>query len=209
MRTELIALLAVAVCGCPSTSVYRTADPVDPGRWQVSGAAALGGLADTEQDTRLPTGQIELGARRGITEDLDLGAKLYTVGVEASATWRFYRGRTWSWAAIPSISGARTQRTGVTVDAIHLFANAGAVASRPLSRRWTLGLGGFAGGGVYWPETGGSARGGWLGGFAHADVMLDERWHLTPELGGYRVVAGQVPVRGGAIHVGAAFRRDL
>lgn len=207
MRIRL--LLFSLLCGCPSTSVYRTADPVEPGRWQLSGAVGVGGMSDSEQETRIPTGHLELGARRGVADNLDVGAKLYTVGLEASATWRFYRGELWSVAAIPSVSGARTNENGLTPDAIHLFASGGAVASRPLSRRWTLGVGGFAGWGLFWPETGGHAQGGWLGGFAHGDLRFAGSWHLTPELGAYRVIAGEVPVRGGALTAGVAFRRDL
>lgn len=210
MRTSASAsLIALLLAGCPSTSVYRTADPVDPGDWQISGAVGVGALNDTEQETRIPTANLEIGARRGVTNNLDLGAKLYTVGLEASATWRIYRGQRWSIAALPSISGARTNRNALSSEAIHLFANGGAVASRPLSSRWTFGAGGFAGWGLFWPETGGSAQGGWLGAFAHGDFRFAGRWHLTPELGAYRVVAGEVPVRGGALNAGIAFRRDL
>jgi len=210
MRIELKATFALlALSACPSTSVYRTAEPVEPGRWQLAGAVGLGGLNDSEQETRIPTASLEFGARYGVADDLDVGAKLYTIGAEASATWRFYRGDTWSFAAVPSLSGARLNRSVVTVDAVHLFANGGVVASRPVSARWTLGLGGFAGWGLYWPETGGSAQGGWLGGFAHGDFRFAGKWHLTPELGLYRVFAGEVPVRGGAINAGVAFRRDL
>lgn len=209
MRASLAAMALAAMAGCPSTTVYRTADPVEPGRWQVGGAAGIGAMSDREQQTRLPTGHVELSARRGVAPDLDLGAKLYTVGAELSATYRFYRGDRWSLAALPSLGGARTSENAVTVDAIHLFAGLGAVASRPLSRRWTLGVGGISGYGLYWPETGGSAQGAWLGGFVHADVRLGDAWHLTPELGAYGVFAGEVPVDGTALNLGIAARRDL
>lgn len=210
MRTSAGTLLAfVLLAGCPSTTVYRTAEPVEPGRWQVGGALGLGAFSDAEQDTRVPTGHIELSARRGIAEGIDAGGKLYTFGAELNATLRVYRGEAWSWAVLPSIGGLRSQENGLIVDAIHLFAGLGAVASRPLSDRWTLGVGPFVGYGLFWPETGGSAQGGWLGGFAHADLKLGARWHLTPELGAYRVIAGEVPVDGGALSLGVSARRDL
>jgi hypothetical protein len=199
-----LALLA----GCPSTTVYRTADPVPPGQWQVGGAVAVGGLRDTEQDTRAPTAAIELSARRGIAPDVDVGAKLYTLGAQLEATWRVHRG-TWSWALAPHVGGMKTNESGAVVSAINLFVGSAAIASRPLSRRWTVGMGPLAGWGLYWPETGGHAQGFWLGGFVHADARLGRRWHLTPELGVYRVVLGEVPVRGSAIHLGAAVRLDL
>ena len=208
MRTAAaIALLLLA--GCPSVTVYRTADPVAPGRWQLHGAMGAGALRDGQQETRIPTGHLELGARRGLTTDLDVGGKLYTYGAEASATWRFARTGAWSLAAAPALGGTRTIETGITTDAIHLHAAAALIASRPLSRCWTLALGPTAGWGLYWPETGGHAQGLWLGGFALADRRLGRRWHLSPELGLFRVVAGQVPVDGGWLHLGLGVRVDL
>jgi len=206
--TAALALGVALLAGCPSTTVYRTADPVPPGHWQLSAATGVGGLNDTEQESRIPTGHIEVSARRGLQRDLDVGLKLYTVGTEASATWRFRRG-VWSWALAPSLGGAHTVENGVTTDAIHLFAGTAVIASRSLSRCWKVGLGPFAGWGLYWPETGGHATGAWLGGFVNADRRLGAHWHITPELGVYRVFTGEVPVRGGALWAGAAVRWDL
>src|SRR5262245_35777021 len=103
-RAALIASSLLAACG--PTGVYRTADPVPRGRWQIGAAVGAGTLRDTEQDTHVPTGHVELEARRGMTDDLDLGLKLYTVGLEANATWRLAR-RRWSFALAPSFGGAR------------------------------------------------------------------------------------------------------
>jgi len=208
MRRALL-LLAVLAAGCPSTTVYRSADPVEPGRWQLHGGLGAGAWRDTEQETRLPVGSFELGARRGLRDDLDLGVSLYTFGAAIDATWRFHRGPTWSLAVAPSLSGARLAETAVTTDSINLFAGATLIASRPLSRCWTLALGPSLGWGLYWPETGGHAQGGWLGGFVGADRRLGARWHFTPELGLFRVFAGEVPVKGGGIQLGAAARVDL
>jgi len=201
--------MLLACVGCPSTTVYRTADPVEPGRWQLGAAVGVGALRDTEQETRIPTGHIELSARRGVAENLDLGLKLYTFGAELNGTFRVHRTKTWSFAVLPSFSGLRTNENAITVNAIHLFGQLGGVASRPLSERWNLGLGGFSGWGLYLPVTGGSAQGAWLGAFATADFKMSRRWHLTPELGFYRVVAGEVPIKGSAANVGVAFRLDL
>jgi len=200
---------ALLLAACPSTTVYRTADPVPPGRWQLAAATGIGGMRDTEQESRIPTGHLELAARRGIRPDLDLGLKLYTIGVEASATWRFRRSPTWSWALAPSLGGARTRESGVITDAIHLFAGGAVIASRKLSRRWHLGLGPLAGWGLYWPETGGHATGAWLGGFINADARISASWHLVPEIGAYRVITGEVPVHGGALWAGLGVRWNL
>lgn len=208
-----VALCALAAglaltAACPSTTVYRTAEPVPPGHWQLSAATGVGGMRDTEQDSRIPTGHLEIAARRGVRTDLDVGLKLYTVGAEASATWRFRRGP-WSWALAPSLGGAHTRESGVITDAVHLFAGATVIASRRLSPRWHIGLGPLAGWGLYWPETGGHATGAWLGGFVNADAQISARWHLVPELGAYRVLRGEVPVRGGALWAGVGVHWNL
>src|SRR5262245_48577360 len=188
----IIVLLATAAA-CGPTGVYRTADPVARGRWQVSAAAGGGVLRDTEQDTRVPTGHIELEGRRGMTENLDVGLKLYTIGLEANATWRVAP-RRWSFALAPSFGGARTREAGIITDAIHLQAGNAFIASRPISARWTFAAGPLVGWGLYWPAGGGSAQGVWAGGFALFDAHVTARFHLVPELAAFDVFAGEVPV---------------
>jgi hypothetical protein len=114
------------------------------------------------------------------------------------------RGR-WSWALAPSLGAARIGDWGAT----YVFARAALIASRPLSARWTFGAGPLLGWCLFWPEAGGHAQGLWLGAFVHLDARLGRRWHLTPELGLYGVPAGEVPVRGGALYLGAGARLDL
>lgn len=203
-----VALVALVLAGCPSTSVYRTADPIAEGDWQVGGATGVGVMSDREQETRFPTGHFEASVRRGMSENLDLGAKLYVAGVEANATWRVYKA-TWSVALAPSLAGLNAQESGALPESIHLFAGLTAIASRPISKRWNLALGPTTGWGLYLPSTGGSAQGVWLGGFVHAQVKLGEHWLLGPELTSYQVVAGQVPVRGGAFQLGLGVFRAL
>ncbi len=206
--TRVVLLAALLGAGCPSTTVYRSAEPVARGRWQLHGAAGAGAYRDDEQQSRIPSGHVELGARRGITDDLDLGGKLYTYGLEASATWRLARRGAWSYALAPALGGTRTVETPLTTDAIHLHAATALIASRPLSC-WMLAFGPTAGWGLYWPETGGTARGLWLGAFINADRRVGRRWHLTPELGLFRGVSGDVPVDGAWLHLGLGVRIDL
>ncbi|RMH38226.1 MAG: hypothetical protein D6689_19865 [Deltaproteobacteria bacterium] len=165
-------------------------------------------MRDFEQDSRLPIGHVELSARRGVAPDVDVGAKLFVAGAQVEATWRVVRGR-WSWAVAPSLAAARTANTPATVDAIHAFAGVAGIASRPLSRRWSVSVGPLAGWGLFWPRTGGHAQGLWLGAFAGAEARLGARWRVAPELSVYRVVAGEVPIAGAAVQLGAAVRYDL
>jgi len=206
MRTRAVSLLAALALGCPSTSMYRSAEPVPAGRWQASLVAAGGALADRETGARSPTGYGALGLQRGVTDDLDVGVRLYTVGVSALATVRFVHRGAWSVAVAPELSFVRTPRTSTTTDAVHLFAAATVPVTYRLSRTWALSAGPSLGAGVYLPEAGGSAGGAWLGAFVNAEARLGERWWLVPEVSGYNVVAGDVPLRGGLFTAGIGLR---
>lgn len=204
MRTSLVLLV---LAGCPATGQYRSADPVAPGAWRVGGAVSVGAMRDAPQQTRLPTAAAELTVRRGLVDDLDVGARLSTAGVDASATWRLSH-RRWSWALAPTIGGLRASESGLSPTALHLFGQVAAIGSRPVSARWTLGVGPTLGAGLYWPETGGHATGLWLGGFVNAGYRRGA-WIVAPELGVLRVVRGSVPVDGAGIQLGVAITRDL
>ena len=115
----------------------------------------------------------------------------------------------WSLALAPSLSGIRFTETPITVDSINLFAGVQGIASRPLSPRWTIAMGPTTGYGLYYPETGGHAQGAWLGAFVHLEAKVYSKWRLGPELGGYAVIAGEVPVDGSYLQFAFSAKRDL
>lgn len=212
MRTRarsLCAALGALTAGCPSTSLYRSAEPVAAGRWQLFAGAGGGVQADRVQDARTPTGSFELGARRGFGGEVDVGLKVYTVGLSTGATIRYLRRGRWSFALAPEVSIARTPENNVSTNALHLFALATLPITDRLSRTWALSFGPSIGGGVYLPATGGSAAGLWLGAFVNLEARLGERWWLVPELSAYQVVSGEVPLRGGALSLGVGLRFAL
>jgi hypothetical protein len=166
-------------------------------------------MSDREQKTKIPTGDFELSARRGVSENLDMGGRLHLGGAQLNATWRVHREGLWSYAIAPSLGGVRAIENPASVDAIHLFVGLAGIASRPLSKRWTLAAGPISGWGLFWPETGGHAQGAWLGAFLHFEAKLGSKWRIAPELSGYRVFAGEVPVRGANLQLGVGLTRDL
>ncbi len=148
LRITLSGLFLSTLSACPSTSLYRTADPVPQGQWRMGGALGPGVMSDREQGTRFLTAQAELTARRGITANLDVGAKLYLAGAQLEATWRVFH-RHWSIALAPSVGGLQTPQSPVIGQSIHLFSQLATIASRPLSPTWTLSLGPSLGWGFF------------------------------------------------------------
>lgn len=204
-----ISIAAVWLAGCPSTNVFRTAEPVPQGQWEITGGIAAGFMQDTEQNTRFPTGQGELGVRRGITDNIDVGAKAFFPGGEINSTIRFVKSGNWSASVAPQIGAARTPETGATTDAFFLFPQVTQLTTYRLSETWAFTGAPYLGMGVYWPNTGGDSKGLWVGLAANAEWRLDKRFRLVPELTAYKVVSGDVPVHGGAVLAGAGFRISL
>jgi hypothetical protein len=201
-----VVALSCASLGCPSTALFRTAEPVAAGRWQITLAGAGGVLGDRETGAGSATGFGELGLRRGLTDNADVGVKLYTFGLAANTTLRFFHRGAWSISVAPELSFARTPRNATTTNAAHLFGVVTIPVTWRASRTWALSLGPSLGGGGYFPEAGGSAGGFWTGAFASVEARLGERWWLVAEVNGYDVVAGDVPLRGGLITGGLGLR---
>ncbi|MCU0657293.1 MAG: hypothetical protein MUF64_19150 [Polyangiaceae bacterium] len=207
---EPAALLLVALLpGCPSPSVYRTADPTPPGQWAISGGLSGGVMTDRAQKTRFPTGQAELGLRRGVSENVDLGVRAFVPGVDVNATVRFHRSGRWSAALAPQLGAVRTPETGSTTSAFFLFPGLSQLTTFRPSDTWAFTAGPLLGAGVYWPETGGHRQGAWLGAVLNTEARLSRRLWLTPELTFYRVFSGEIPVRGGSLTLGAGLRGAL
>ncbi|MBT8493823.1 MAG: hypothetical protein KJO07_12240 [Deltaproteobacteria bacterium] len=210
MRSRLDSLLlalVVAGLGCPPPAVYQSADTLEPGKWQLGGGLGVGSLRDDEQQIRVPTGDLQLFARRGVIPDLDLGLRLYSVGLEASVKYRFHRDL-WSLAVMPGLSALGTNENALTTKAFHSFLTVPMLASRRLSERWSVSLGPKVITGLYWSTTSEPNFGLQVGGYSMFGLHLG-RWTVMPEIDLARTVAGTVPVDGWVAHVGIglAFER--
>lgn len=186
----------------------QTADTVPPGKWQLGAGADAALFRDVEQETRIPSLQVDVGARHGVSENVDVGARLYTFGAQAGAKWRVVHGN-WRVALAPAADVARTRETQVTTDALHVFGHLPVIMGHDLSPKLGINLGPRATYGYYLPATGGSSHGLYFGAFCNLSMRLNERWTLLPELGVHRSVAGDVPVRGWMLHVGSGIAVDL
>ena len=95
MRTPVLLLAASLLCGCPSVSMLGTARTVDKGKTQW----ALGLATTGTVFTRTPmSGQpfnigptVELAARHGLTDRVELGGRLWGSGVQVDGKFALLR----------------------------------------------------------------------------------------------------------------------
>lgn len=207
VRPLRVALAAVALAaGCGSLTTYRTAEPIPHRAWQLDVAADLGGFADRVQETRVPAAHVEVAIRRGLGGDTDATLKLYVPGVEVGIQRRIATGR-WQWGVAAALGGERTTAGAGTSDALHGHLRLTALATRRTSRAWAFTVGPVATGGVFVPAGGGHATGLLLGGFASAARGFARCWQVIPEVSFHLTAAGEVPVRGSVLQLGAAVGR--
>jgi hypothetical protein len=194
------------VTSCGSLTTYRTAEPVPRGQWRLDVAAGAAAYVDREQDTRIPGGHVEVAVRRGLRRDADVTVKVHVPGVELGVQRRIAGGR-WQWAVAAAVGGARTTEGPGTTDAVFGHLRLTALATRRTSPAWAFTVGPVATGGLFLPAGGGHATGLLLGGFASAARAFGGCWQVIPELSLHLTAAGEVPVRGSVLQLGAAVGR--
>jgi hypothetical protein len=208
---DLSCALALVACaaGCGSYTTYQTAEPMPRGRWQGAIALGVGSFADPPSDSRTPSASFEIGARRGVGRDTDVGLKLYTIGFEASVRHRFATApHGWSFAGLLAIGGLTSRGGTVLPDALGGHVRLTAIATKRTSARWAYSFGPLATSSLFLPAGGGRATGVLLGAFANLAWTLGDRWHLVPELSLHRTIAGDVPVDGSVAQLGIGLARD-
>jgi hypothetical protein len=207
-RPDCLVAACLLLAGCSTLATRQTAEPVPKGRWQLSAGADFAWFRDVPQDTKVPTGMAELGARYGVGGDVDLGIRLYTIGGALGAKWRFVN-RSWMLAVAPEANYVFTSETATTTRAMYLFGHVPIIAGHRFSERVGINLGPKALYGFYYPETGGQAHGISIGTFFNTDVRVSRRWRLLPEISVYRTIAGEVPIDGWYGQIGTGLLLDL
>lgn len=212
-RAAALVLLTTAASGCGSLTSFHTAETLPCGRWQAQAALAAGRYRDEPFATQTPTAQLELAARVGLTDELELGGKLYTFGAEASLRYRVLRSpaptRGRSLAIAASVGGVRSRGEGSLPEMILGQTRLGLLGTWRSSPRLAWTLGALGTGSLFVPAGGGHATGLLLGGVANLDWRFAARWHLVPELALHRALAGEVPVDGSVAVAGVAVAWDL
>ncbi|MCK6546456.1 hypothetical protein L6R52_11450 [Myxococcota bacterium] len=191
-----LVVTAVALsCACAPISRRLTPDPAPPG--VVEASFGVDGLyfRDTAVDSSVPSLMFDAGARYGVADDVDLGLRVYTLGVEASVKWRLLDGPM-PVAIAPAVSVAGTRETNSTSKALFFFADLPLVAGVELAKDVRLGFGPRLLYGYQRPVNGGAAHGLGAGGFLNLDLAPTGGWHLIPEISVAGTLAGEVPVHG-------------
>lgn len=100
-RLGLLVVAVVLATGCPSLSTLQTPSTVPKGKLRGAVGAEAVGIKSGGASITLP--QLELGLRYGVTDNLDLGAKLYGFGGELGLKYQFLRGEI-DGAVAPAVS---------------------------------------------------------------------------------------------------------
>jgi hypothetical protein len=90
IRRLMTILVLASAAGCPSLSTMQTPRTVPKGQLRVAVAAEA--VSVPSSDGTLTAPQFELGLRYGLSDDWDLGAKLYFLGAEFGVKYQFLRG---------------------------------------------------------------------------------------------------------------------
>ena len=190
----------LALAACPSPALYQTAEPLAPGQWQLGAAAGGTYFKDLPQQTGLPGANLEVWARRGVGKELDLGLRLFTVGAEISAKWRFIRGKR-DVALMPALSALRTNESTLTTEANHGFASLPLIVSQDLTSDMSISYGPRVQAGYYQSTASSAHLSAALGGFIMLAYDLGPIV-LMPEFDLSRTALGDVPVDGWTTHLG-------
>ena len=84
------AAMALTATGCPSLSTLQTPRTVPKGQVRFAFAPEVVGAHTTGDTATAP--QTEFAIRYGVSDDIDIGAKLYLLGAEFGAKFMLLRG---------------------------------------------------------------------------------------------------------------------
>jgi hypothetical protein len=126
----LVVGLAAVCAGCPSFSTLQTPRTVPEGELRFGALAGGAGALSDDTGPGPRSAQFELSARYGLSERVDVGVKLYALGIEASLKWWMVRGPL-DLAIAPAVSYASfDDRMGTQFNAFY--------AHLPLLMGWNL-----------------------------------------------------------------------
>jgi hypothetical protein len=93
LKTGFLGLVGTALlCACPSMSTLKSARTLDEGKVRFAVAPEFSSFSLGGKPLRKP--QIEMAARYGLTDDIEIGAKLWLPGMEVDMKYALLRSKT-------------------------------------------------------------------------------------------------------------------
>jgi hypothetical protein len=103
---KLWALALFAQTGCTSIAAMEGARPIAPGAKQLAVQTSLqAGTNSLSTGLGLPVLQQDVALRFGLSENVDMGLRLYLFGLRADVRYRFARLGPWDIAVAPALGG--------------------------------------------------------------------------------------------------------
>ncbi len=98
-------MIPLLLLACSTLSTLDGAKTLDRGVVQVGGGISLQSGASPATQAGIPLPQLDLGARFALADDVDLGVRLYLLGIGADVRYRFLHEGPWHLAAGVGIAG--------------------------------------------------------------------------------------------------------
>lgn len=204
----LAAALVALLPACAPLASHQTAEPAPAGRWQIAGAVGGAVYVDTEQRSKTPAPAVDFVVRRGLGANVDVGARLFLLGMGLGAKWKFVSG-SWPVAIAPEVLASRYGDTALVPPSFFGWGSLPIVIGHRFGERFGVNFGPKALYGFYQPKTGGTAHGLSLGGFVDVEIRIAKGARLLPELVVLQAALGDVPVRGPSVYFGPGVLVDF
>ena len=210
-------IVSLALTGCPSLSTMQTPRTVPLGQVRFGlGFEAVGiktaARSDSSTGTTTPSQsvtfpQLELSLRYGVTDNLDIGGKLYLIGAEAGFKYQFLRGPldvavapAASYISFGSSSGSSSSSISATY--LHLPVLFGlnlndnvAISFGP---KFLYTIASIAAGDTS-DRSSAATSGLWIGGYVSLPLKVGHAFWIAPEINVYRPLKEDVLVYQGGL----------
>lgn len=197
-RAMPLLAIPLALASCGTFAVQNTAEPLPRGVWRGALVGSLQTLRDDQQQATVPGGTLAIGVARGMGKNSEVGATLYTLGVEAYGKVRVWPGPLvdahWSFALLAAVGGTRLPSNGLISPGTEIHSRLVGLATVRTSACLAWSFGPSTAAYQFWPRGGGDEHGLWLGGFGNLAWQLSQHWAMVPELSLHRAVSGTFPV---------------
>jgi hypothetical protein len=91
--------------GCMTLSTTHGAKTLEPNTWQFGVATSVQQNNPISASVGFPAPQMEISARYGLRQDVDIGTRIYLGGIFTDVRYQFWQNEEWTFAIAPGIGG--------------------------------------------------------------------------------------------------------